>query len=239
MTPRTEQELRDALALAAADHPNTADVRPTRRRRPVLLPLAAAAVVLLAVGIPTYLLRSQHSDTTRSVLKAGSDPAAGVSTGVAHGPVNDPATVSNPIAIGSYPSAGHSCRPDEVKVSLAWAMPVKVLTGTLTVKNTSTGPCDLLTKPSVTARGPDGEPVPNAMTAEGRIGPQILEPGASTKSTITWTGWCGTNTSAPVVLEWGTGKITVTPTGSSAAISSCAAGQDSANISASWFDPLS
>ena len=236
MTPRTEQDLRDALDLAAADHPSAAEVLRTKKRRNLLLPIAAAAVVLLAVAIPTFLL-TRHSDAKYN------GPAAGIVTsasGVAHGPVNDPPTISNPVAIpgSGYASAGHTCRPDEVTLTLTWGAPTSTLEGRLTARNTSAAACDLLVKPSITAIGADGKPVSAIASMEMKTGPQRLLPGASASSTITWSGWCGGRTSGPIVVDWGTGKISVTPTGQ-IPTTSCAVPSASSAVSAGWFDPLS
>jgi hypothetical protein len=242
---RTEHDLRAALRLAADDHPRAADVVPSKpsRRLKLVLPLAAAAAVLVAVGVPVLLLNHDQTGRSTSGVAAGvSSPPTSTdpTSGVAHGPVNGPSSVSNPVTIpgSSFASAGHTCRPDEVSLSLVWSAPTKTLLGTLTVVNTSRTGCDLLTKPSIVALGADGKPVQSITTAEGRIGAQILAPGASTRSVVTWTSWCGGRTSGPIGVSWGTGEMTVTPTGQ-IPTASCATPSEGGSISAGWFDPLS
>jgi hypothetical protein len=249
---RTEHELRAALDLAADDHPSAADVLTNRRshRLRMALPIAAAAAVVLAAGIPVLLL--SHNQTARSspavaavgVTSAPFSGAAGGPTGAtAITPAPAQSCAANeacpaPAPITSFPSAGHTCRPNEVAVSLSWGPVSSTINGTLSVKNKSAGPCDLLLKPDITIIGTDGKPLTEVNSAEGRAGPSRLMPGATATAPIWWSGWCGVTLGDPVKVSWGTGDVSVTPTGTHAS-SGCANASTGGSLSTGWFDPLS
>jgi hypothetical protein len=260
---RTEDDLRAAIAMAAQEAPSAADVRarlavpsavssPARppRRWGTWAPLAAAAVVLLAIGVPIAI--SQSSSTQKSSSNSASGLAVAGSSGdkagesngfsagsATSGPINPNAPSTGLPSDG--PSAGHVCTPTEVSLKLVWATTGASLTGTLTATNISSAACDLLVKPSVTPLGTNGTPldIQNIASAEAKIGPQQLLPGASTVSTITWNGWCGAAASNQAQVSWGTGTATAAVSGP--LNPTCASSNPPRlyTISSTWFDPLS
>jgi hypothetical protein len=244
---RTEDDLRAAFQLAAQDAPSSADVLarlaasqlPKRSLRwGTWAPLAAAAAVLIAVAVP--VLAITHNSTQR---KSASTAAGGAAYGAqslpsaeASGKVSLP---SGAVSQSDAASAG-ACTGGQVTVGLAWTAKGSGLAGSLTLTNHSAVPCTLDFKPSITPIGADGKAldVRTVITAEGRVGPSRLLPGASASAAIGWAGWCGPVASTQVDVDWGSGTARVTATGPTTP--SCTSGSpETGIITSSWFNPLS
>jgi hypothetical protein len=255
--PRTEDDLRAAFALAAqeapatdgvlarlraAEHPPVTAAR--RSRFPRWAPIAAAAAVVIAVGVPIAIVQAGGSSKTSSASSSGSAkfsaPSAAASGAAGDSAVSGPAHSAPGLVSPNEkaPSAGVVCQPGDVALALTWTATSSGLQGTVTARNTSSIACDLAVKPSVYPLDAKRVrlPVQNIMSAEGYAGPSRLLPNATASSTITWPSWCGAKADSGAQIDWGVGPVTVTVTGPTTP--SCVSGQ-SANISSGWFSPLS
>jgi hypothetical protein len=232
---------------------------PTRSRaRGRWAPLAAVAAILIVVGVPVALIaRSDSSNRASSSSGAGGAnadvKAAAPEHAASGGATGDAAAESSSAAAGGpgvvvpgpgvstptvYPSAGRTCTPSDVTLTLRWQHDGTSLGGLLQATNHTSAACDLAVKPAIYPVGSDGNrlAVLDAVSAEGYVGPTRLLPGATTSSTLSWTGWCGPAASTTAQVDWGAGVATVTVSGPTTP--SCVP-NGATNISSTWFTPLS
>ena len=259
--PRSEDDLRAAFQLAAQDAPDRdavlrpiyAPARPPSfaRRFPILAPLGAAAAVLLVVGVVYAVVHSSGPGRNTAASKAEgaaasafSIPAIGIPSNAAVGSASSvPDPISSAPAGTDGPSAGHTCTPDELALSIVWTESGTSLTGTLTAKNKATAACNLLVVPIVVPLDASGQPldVRNVTTAIGAVGPQRLLPGATAASHLTWSMWCQRTIGGSAQVSWGNGTATAsvqhdafTPTHTA-----CPDNTAASTLSSTYFSPLS
>jgi Protein of unknown function (DUF4232) len=250
-------ETADVLArLAAAQAPPPVAAPRSAVRR--WAPIAAAAAIVIAIAVPVGFAVSNSSSGNRSsassvsVGDAKAAPAAAGSSAAAasSAAAGDPGSSGSSVAAGIInpspeiatpspgPSAGRTCAPGDVALTLTWTQTDHGLTGSLKATNTTSAACDLAVKPAVYPLDSGGRrlPVLNAVSAEGYAGPSRLLAGASATSALSWSSWCGAKASNRAEVDWNTGTATVSVTGPTTP--ACVSGGAS-NISSNWFTPLS
>ncbi|MBV9593498.1 MAG: DUF4232 domain-containing protein [Actinobacteria bacterium] len=267
--PRTEDDLRAAYQLAAQDAPQRATVlagvleHRDRRQRGFGAPIAGIVAVLAVIGVLVGIalsdshprrttngaaasprigdenvsLHATPSGLASAGASAGGGSANAGSTSTTIGPNVSPSPLIPPI----YPSAGHTCAPSEVSVSIVWSAGGNAAYGQITALNTSTAACDLLVKPAVTPLTPSGSPIAVRMvqSQEAALGPQRLLPGATARAQVTWNGWCGIALGNTAQLSWGSGTVTAasSPPDRSQA-GHCPANPELATMTSTYFSPL-
>lgn len=249
-----------AAVRAATTSRTTRAVRRERLRR--WAPIAAVAAVVVAVAVPVGIAISDDKSGSASASsgtaydlngKAAAPEAAGSSAaaataagsvgsagpGVVGGPINSPDPQGPESIPASAPSAGRTCAPADLTMTLSWTSGANGLTGVLEVINHTGGDCDLAVKPAVYPLDGAGHrlAVSNINSAEGYAGPQRLLSGAEATSTITWTNWCGAKAAARVEVDWGSGVGTI-DVAAGPTTPACVSGAPT-SISSGWFTPLS
>ena len=237
--PRTEDDLRAAFELAAAQAPDAVRVLAGVRRREAgtrsrrtfrtVVPIAAAAAVAAAVAIPILAVNGHNSTQKNAAssngVAAGSSVRNAATAGASAAPLpqlsmplnSDKASAGSAggAAGSTGTTGGTGCAASQVTAALTWTPSGTGLVGSLTITDHAGTACVVDKYPSITAQTgaglPPGQVEGNGSASSNQATTQLR---TTLHALVTWTNWCGAPGFETVTVGLGGGlnvQATVAP----------------------------